>query len=193
MHATMDQLLTERQKSLGIHPIEFTVSTHLQQDPGCLNKAPERLIAHRDNHRYALVMFDRQGCGKEAETREILQNKVEQKLHNNGWADRSKAIVIDPELEAWVWNNSTHTARILGWEKEGYLKLQAWLCVRGLWPADDLKPPDPKKAYERALKAKGLQKSPNRFVKLAGSVGLKQCEDPAFEELKETLVEWFPK
>ncbi len=41
-------------------------------------------------------MFDRDGCGLEAERRETIQNRVLQKLYRNGWADRSKVIVIDP-------------------------------------------------------------------------------------------------
>ena len=137
-------------------------------------------------------MFDKDGCGMETETREIIQNEVEQKLYDDGWTDRSKVIVIDPELEAWVWNESPHTARVLGW-KEGYSKLQVWLRGQGLWPADDLKPPDPKQAFRRALKVKGRQRSSSLFVKLADSVGLGKCQDPAFMELKSTLLKWFPE
>lgn len=192
MSATMTQLLTKRQKSLGIRPIEFTVATHLKHDPGCRVDAAGRLRGHRHNHRFALVMFDKRGCGKETDPREAIQNEVELKLEGNGWTDRSKAIVIDPELEAWVWNDSPHTARILGW-KQGYAKLRAWLHGAGLWPADDLKPPDPKEAFRRALRTQGLPRSSKMFVKLAGSVGLSKCQDPAFMELKSTLSEWFPK
>ena len=34
----------------------------------------------------------------------VLVN-VETDLSRNGWADRTKAIVIDPELEVWVWGD----------------------------------------------------------------------------------------
>ena len=47
MERTMKQLLTKRQKSFGIRSIEFTVSRHLQNDPGCLHRAAERLQGHR--------------------------------------------------------------------------------------------------------------------------------------------------
>ena len=192
MSATMEQILSKRQKSLGIRLIEFTVSRHLRRDAGCRVGAAERLRGHCLNHHFALVMFDKHGCGRETESRETIQNEVEQELYQNGWADRSKVIVIDPELEAWVWNDSPHTARILGWD-EGYAKLRDWLRGRGLWSANDLKPPDPKEAFQRTLKFKGLPKSPKLFAKLAGSVGLSRCQDPAFMELKSTLLKWFPK
>lgn len=188
----MNQLLTKRRPSLGIHPIEFTVSRHLKRDAGCRAGAAERLQSHRDSHRYALVMFDRDGCGMEAEPRETIEKVVLQDLHLHGWTDRSKVIVIDPELEAWIWNESPHTARILGWEGGGYAGLQAWLRKRNLWPAGHLKPPDPKKALRRVQKANGLPRSSNLFVRLAGSVGLQKCQDPAFIELRLTLQEWFP-
>lgn len=192
MSATMNQLLTKRQPSLGIRAIEFTVSRHLKRDAGCRVGAAERLQCHRDNHRYALVMFDRDGCGMEAEPRETIQEEVLQKLHLNGWTDRAKVIVIDPELEAWIWNESPHTARILGWKGGGYVELRAWLRERELWPSGLIKPPDPKEAFRRALRANGLPRSSNLFVRLAGSVGLHRCQDPAFLELRLTLQEWFP-
>ena len=193
MDAAIDQLLTNRHPSLGIRPIEFTVARHFKRDAGCRVHAAERLDGHRHSYDYALVMFDREGCGAEDESRETIQTDVEQSLYNSGWAGRSKAIVIDPELEAWVWTDSPHTARVLGWKEEGYSELQAWLHDRNLWPAGHLKPPDPKEAFRRALKAKGLQRSPKRFENLARVVGLTQCQDPAFAELVATLAGWFPK
>ena len=192
MDAAMSQLLTNRQPSLGIRPIKFTFTRHLNRDAGCRAYAAERLDGHRHSYHYALVMFDKDGCGAEDKPRETIQSEVEQKLYNSGWENRSKVIVIDPELETWVWTNSPHTACILGWKEEGYTELQTWLHDRGLWPVGDLKPPDPKKALLRALKAKGLQRSSKLFEKLADVVSLKECQDPAFLELAETLAEWFP-
>ena len=55
------------------------------------------------NFEYALVVLDRVGCGAAAPRKEI-QHAVEHDLSANGWRDRSKAIVIDPELETWIWN-----------------------------------------------------------------------------------------
>lgn len=190
MYAAMNQLLTNRQRSLGIRSIKFTVVRHFKRDAGCRVHAAERLNSHRHGYDYALVMFDRDGCGAEDRSRVTIQREVEQELHNSGWQDRSKVIVIDPELEAWVWTESPHTARILGWG-EGYSELQTWLNQRDLWPADDLKPPDPNEAFRRALMVKGLQMSPKRFERLAKVVGLKGCQDPAFAELKATLAGWF--
>lgn len=169
MDAAMNQLLTNRQPSA------------------------ELLDNHRHSHDYALVMFDREGCGAEDKPRETIQSELEQKLYNSGWENRSKVIVIDPELEAWVWTDSPHTARLLGWKEEGYSELRTWLRDRELWPVDYLKPSDPKEAFLSALRAKGLQRSPKRFEKLAKVVGLKKCQDPAFLELAQTLAEWFPR
>ena len=84
MASTIDVLLSERRKSLGIQSIEFTIAQRIQHDPGCRIRAVQRLIGHRDSHRYALVMFDKIGCGKESDTREEIQNEVEQDLHGGG-------------------------------------------------------------------------------------------------------------
>ncbi|MEN8217565.1 MAG: hypothetical protein ABFS56_14585 [Pseudomonadota bacterium] len=68
-----------------------------------------------------------------------------------GWEkDRFVVIVIDPELEAWMWQDNPHIAKAFGFNKSS--SLRDWLCSQGLWPLDSPKPPDPKLAFEKTLK-----------------------------------------
>ena len=68
MLQTMEKLL-DREKSLGIRPIEHKIERHFQRDPGCRTDV-SRYLRHRTSHyQYALVVFDREGCGDDASAR----------------------------------------------------------------------------------------------------------------------------
>lgn len=184
--------LLQRTQPLGIGQIECAFDRHRLRDPGCRVDASRRLRPYINEYRYALVVFDKHGCGRDDASRRDIQLEVERDLSRNGWEGRAKAIVIDPELEAWVWNKSNLVPRILGWT-EGYGALRSWLDSRDLWPENAVKPPDPKRAMRGALREKSRSVSSSVFGQLAKSVSLQSCKCPAFKELKKTLQNWFPK
>ena len=189
MKATMEALLP-RHQSLGIRPITFTVDRHLQRDPGCRVRASSWLRPFADSYRYALVMFDREGCGNPA-SRQAIEAQVQSDLGQMGWLGRSRAVVIDPELEAWVWNRSPLTPRVLRWNGSPSA-MKAWLRARNMWPAGQAKPPEPKRAMKAVLRQTGVRHSPTVFEDLARQVGTHGCGDPAFGEMVGTLRQWFP-
>ena len=184
------EALLNRGASLGTRPIRYAIAKHIHRDPGCRTGASQYLRSQLNEYRYALVMFDKRGCG-DFDSREEIQHKVEINLERNGWRDRSKVVVIDPELETWVWNGSNLVPKILGWPGE-YQELKAWLEAEDLWPSDFAKPPDPKKAMRAALRKCKQNVSARLFSQLARSVTLLHCRDSAFAELKDTLQHWFP-
>jgi hypothetical protein len=183
--------LLGRRESMAIREIRATVDRYVGRDPGCYLKAHDYLRPFIRQFSYALVVFDRHGSGREAETRELLEQEVEARLAKKGWRNRSTAIVLDPELETWVWSDSPEVDRTLGWAERSP-KLRSWLQQQGLWPADARKPHDPKMAMLRALRAAGRRRSPAIFRQLAERVSLRRCSDPAFLKLKTTLQRWFP-
>lgn len=189
--ATLRTLLTDRQAALGIRSVEFTITRHLQRDPGCRLAAASTARSYLNDHNYALVLFDKHGSGDEGSDRQQIQNAVEGDLHQNGWENRSKAIVIEPELEAWVWSASANVGKVLGWN-EGTGALREWLRERGLWPEGDAKPPDPKFALKRAMRVKNRAPTVTTFTSLAQKAGFQGCQDSAFREMRETLQRWFP-
>ena len=59
-----------------------------------------------------------------------LESLIENRLARH-WADRAAAIVIDPELENWLWADSLHMAQSVG--RSGDVScLRAWLQTQGL-------------------------------------------------------------
>ena len=189
--ASLEVLIGQRPVDLGIRPISFDIRRHPESDPGCRTKAVEFLRPLVKQYRWALVVFDREGCGSKA-PREKIQREVESGLERNGWRGRSKAIVIAPELESWVWSPTGEVARALGWGRD-FAQLRAWLEDAGLWPERQSKPTDPKEATRRALHRNRKVLSSALFKELAASVRFDGCHDPAFTELLTILQAWFPQ
>ena len=184
MHA-----LLSRSESLGIAPIDFDVVRHHNRDPGCRTQAANYLRPHLGRYARSLVIFDRDGCGSDR-SRVDVQNQVELGLRRNGWEDRSKAIVIDPELEAWVWGFQ-EALSVLDWSGS-YGSLRSWLGEQGLWPASAQKPPDPKKALDAVMRHTRRWRSSRIYEGIASAANFAHCQDAAFCELKDTLQLWFP-
>ena len=141
-------------------------------------------------HAHALVVLDREGCGQEALPREQLESFIEEALARSGWSERARAVVIDPELEAWVWSDSPCVDRELHWEQR-QPDLRAWLRDQGLLGRDAVKPARPKEALEAALRAVRMPRSSAIYEALAKKVSVQRCEDPAFGKLKAVIQGWF--
>lgn len=189
MEAAINGILS-RNKSLGIRQISHTIFPHYHRDPGCRLESHRLLESSTPKFQYAIVMFDREGCGAENIPREELENNVEVNLASSGWKGRSIALVLDPELEVWVWKNSPHVATAMGWEGKNP-DLYAWLKENGYINEGEKVPNHPKEAMEAALRVVHKPRSSSIYLQLAKNVGLKNCTNPAFIKLKKTLQEWF--
>lgn len=179
-----------RPQSLKMARVKFDVRRHPGRDSGCRVGAAEYLRAFLDSYRHALVIFDLDGSGSH-KPREEIEREVDGELSRNGWKQRAKAIVVEPELEIWVWGTSKKVPEVLGWNKK-YAELRRWLGGQGLWPEGNDKPPDPKEAMRRTMRKARSRRSPRKFFELASTISLKGCRDPSFRDFKRTLGSWFP-
>jgi hypothetical protein len=183
--------IISRDVSLGIRKLIPKIYVHPSHDPGCLLKSHEFLRIFISQYDYSIVIFDREGCGQEFNSRDELEEIVEKNLDIVGWQNRSTAIVIDPELEAWVWCGSRHVEDVLGWRNHEP-NLYEWLLTSGYLYAEGSRIVHPKEAMEKALKIVGKQRSSSYYGQLAKVVSLQNCVDPSFIKLKSTLQKWFP-
>ncbi|MGC8794699.1 MAG: methylation-associated defense system protein MAD4 [Bryobacteraceae bacterium] len=189
MEAVMAGLL-DRPQSLGIRSISFDIFVHPRRDPGCLTSADDFLRPFSSAYRYALVLFDHEGCGRESTPAETLADEVKTRLENAGWPGRTEVVVLAPELEVWAWTDSPHVARSLGWT-DRTPPLREWLADRGYWPPEETKPAQPKAALEAALREVRKPRSSAIYGDLARSVSLKGHTEPAFLRLIHALQRWF--
>jgi hypothetical protein len=95
--------------------------------------------------------LDREGCGHDDKPREELELNIENRLAANGWENRSRAVVIDPELESWAWDASLQVSRLLEWP-EGSNGLRRWMTQRAFLKEGAFKPARPKEAFDAAFR-----------------------------------------
>ena len=180
-----------RPEALRMRSITFDVRRHLQRDAGCRSDCHNYLRMWLREYRYAMVLFDHEGSGQENSERVQLESEVEGVLRINGWDDRAAVIVIEPELEAWIWSDSPVVDEVLGWTGRTPA-LRAWVqSATGFWRAQQIKPERPKEAFDAALRKVGKQHSPSVFEDLATRVSMDRCVDPAFGKFKSVLQGWF--
>lgn len=188
---TLDGLLSERQQSLGIAAIRYEILVHPRRDAGCFHEAPAVLQPFLRRSRHALVLFDYEGSGQEARTAQEVLEDLQLRLASDGWKDRAAVVVIDPELEIWLWADSPRVETELGWIDRDR-PLRDWLHEKGWWEVGQRKPERPKEALEKTLREVRVPRSSAIYGRLARRVGLRQCQDPSFHQLRDLLCSWFP-
>ncbi len=186
MEAGIRRLL-QRPEALGIRSVSADLFVHPYRDPGILNEAHKFLAPLTEQYAYALVMFDRQGCGRVGSAEDIAR-EVQTRLDSAGWIRRSTVIVLDPELEIWVWSDSPHVPLVLGMSSDDLESLLNEKYRSG----SQLKPNSPKEAMEEALQRSRTPRSSSIYSRLAQSVSVSRCTDKAFLRLRACLGEWFP-
>jgi hypothetical protein len=187
--------ILSRNRSLGFRllpqsSIEYV--THPEKDPGVLRTAKLLLSPFLRTHPHALAIMDREGSGCGTSTAEQMEQQIEADLLAAGWADRAAALVINPELDIWVWADSPHVEAEIGWADQS-TNVRAWLVQKGFLFSAEGKPLRPKEALEAALRHVHMPRSSALYKSLAEKVSLVRCIDRAFLKLKTTLQSWFPE
>lgn len=192
MKAVVDSILA-RPESLGIAVMANRFDSYVipNFDASVYRTSPEFLRPHANRYANALVMCDRFGSGQ-TRSREDMEADLENRLGASGWENRSAAIVIDPELDVWIWQHSPYVVEALGWNGRSP-DLYAWMLSKGFLAPGESKPSDPKKALNAALFLARKRKSSAIFSRVASRVSLSKCEDPSFVKLRSVLQTWFPK
>ena len=186
------QGLFSRNQSLGIRDIsrDYDIFVHPQRDPGCYNHCVDFLRSFNGVYNYGLVVFDHEGSGQDNKSRNEIEIELEQRLIGSGWDNRMAVIVLEPELESWVWSDSPHVERILGWEDQP-TSLRNWLINQNFLESEQIKPSRPKEAMDEAIRFVGKPHSSSIFLQLAERVSLTRCQDASFLKLKNVLQSWF--
>ncbi len=176
-------LLSHRQQSLRIRAVDYDIFVHPERDGGVRSRCVEFLRAYTREYRYALVIFDYEGCGASQEVSE-LETELQQSLSASGWHDRVAVIVISPELESWVFSPSRRVAEVIADNQREIYNKYYDPTTRG-------KPTHPKETMLQIMREAKVQRSSALFYELAQNVSLEGCSDRAFQKLVGVLREWF--
>ena len=185
-------LLIERHQSLRIRRMSVDINSdilsHPRHDPGVFHEAGDFLSISAQQYQHALVVIDAEWSGS-PENAEDIEAKIQNDLNRKGWEGRSAVIVIDPELEIWVWSQSDEVPRLLGtdWETIKDLGDQT-----GYWQEGETKPSRPKELLDMVLHRTRKPRSSALYRQLAEKVSLRGCQDSSFRRFCEVLQGWFP-
>jgi hypothetical protein len=161
-------------------------------DPRTYTYAHELLRSYQYTHHYALIVMDREWEGSPPSIDEI-RDSIRRNMIACGWhEERFEVIVIDPELENWIWQESPHIVEAFGYEDT--MPLRQWLRDQepSMWLDGDLKPVRPKEAVEAVLRITRIPRSSAIYRQIVERVSIKRCADPAFALLCDCLRKWFP-
>jgi len=186
---TLETLLGERQPSLGMREITFDIFRHPRHDAGVYHEAADFLATYQPpQYAHALIVLDQAWNGAPEDAASMRQ-AIGQGLQARGWATEAyEVIVMEPELECWVWASSPVVPDVL---RTTWDDIRALARQHAYWADGEMKPSQPKELLEAILRQQRRPRSSAIFQDLARRVGLAQCQDPAFTLLRETLALWF--
>ena len=118
----------ERPKALGIRTIEPEILVEAQHDAACAQRGVPFLSMFSTDYHYGLLMFDHKGSGREQISPQELQEDLNAEFRRTGWEERAKAVVLAPELEAWVWGASYPTGDLNGSAVRSISSRSRWRC-----------------------------------------------------------------
>jgi hypothetical protein len=178
-----------RSEALEMRSVEFEIRVHPGRDGGVRRSGAQLLAVERRRFSKALMLLDYEGCGAN-EAPSTLESGLDEEL-NTVWGERAKAIVIEPEVDIWMWGSDNAIEEVIGWRRGE--KVRAWLQNKGFQFRENQKPVRPKEALEALLREPGIPRSAALYEQIASKISLKRCTDAAFERLTARLREWFPK
>jgi hypothetical protein len=176
--------------AMGIRPLSYEFRVHPGRDGGVRKTGPEILALERRVFNHALLILDFEGSGTELLAAPPLEHQLDARLQGH-WQDRARAIVIEPELDIWVWGSDNALEAAIGWSES--LHIRGWLQQRGFDFDKNGKPARPKEALEDALRKSRLPRSSAIYEHIANRISLHRCADRAFLRLKNQMVTWFPR
>ncbi|MDQ3583148.1 MAG: hypothetical protein M3495_16785 [Pseudomonadota bacterium] len=167
-----------RAASLGVR----SVSRRIIKDPlrDSSGELPDLLRPFLGKSRKALAIRDLEGSGWEERGAVALEEHLLERMHRNGWASSDcAAIVVPPEIEAWLRLPSTHLDDLM---TERARRHREWTTARRHQVLDGIvgdfggcddtgKPCRPKEVFEEFLRQLGIPRS-NAFVSAPGAKGV---------------------
>jgi hypothetical protein len=156
-------------------------------DPGLFQRIESYVRPVRASHAHLVVMIDAEWAGSPGAAK--IRTHIVEGCLRSGWSeDDVVAVVMDPELENWMWQDSPVIESVVGYSGPS---LRQHLAASGAWPLASAKPPRPKETLEAELRRNRIPRSSALYRKVAEKVSVKSCVDPAFADLRAALQRWF--
>ena len=117
-------------------------------DPGLFTRVENYVRPVRPTHAHVVVMLDSEWAGSPGTV--AIREQIIEGCVRCGWQhDAVAAIVLEPELETWMWQDNKIVEAAVGYAGPS---LRQELEKRGAWPSAAPKPPRPKETLEAVLR-----------------------------------------
>lgn len=179
-----------RHDALGIRPIEFDFLVHSGRDGGVRSSGATLAALKRNQFKHLLMIFDHEGSGAESKPASELTLELEKQLDRH-WGTDAHVIVIEPEVDVWMWGSDNVLSQLLKWND--FAGIREWLQAKGYEMDGNDKPLRPKEALEEVLMRLKEPRSSSLYEKIAQRLSLPRCKDPAFVRMHKILQNWFPR
>jgi len=170
-----------------IDPVQDIIHIPKQTDGGLHRRAHDLLRSYLKTHNRAIVVLDQQFGGEIPA--DVVRKGIIDNLNLNGWDGRCAVVVIEPELEAWLWQDNVNVEAAVRHIRPP--SLRDYLLAEGEWPQDEWKPISPKESIQRVIRANHAGPHTLVYARIAKSVTVRGCLDPAFVHFARTLCDWF--
>lgn len=179
-----------RPAALGIRQITFQC---VQRSSAVCAQGPDIARQQRNRFRYVICLWDHQGSGQ-GKTPARAQGEVQAQLNRNTLKGCSKALVIDPELEIWLWQDQAAIVNVLGvGMNQLWQSLNAWQQAQ--FPTQTVRAlirQFPKEALEEVIRQAGEKPSAALYGRIAAKANLQLWGSvPSFKLFRRTLRRWF--
>jgi len=186
--------ILERCEALEIHPISFDVVRHLGRDPGLFVGAADYSKLMKEKYHKLIIMLDYHGSGCSDGGGKCAAT-IQKQLDGVTWKSHSLAVIIEPELEEWLWHNEASIQKIFELSDAQLKEFVATFCKKHDCDVRSVTREKPKELLDficEKVKNRGHLRH-KEFGQLASSASLKGWQTSAsFRQIVAILQEWFP-
>ena len=159
----------DRPEAMGIRNITFDFRVHPGRDGGVRKNGSQMLALERTRFSHGILIFDREGSGSDLSPIE-LESRLDAQLQSD-WSGRGKAIVIEPEVDVWVWGSDNALEEAIGWTES--VRVRDYLREQKFEFDANNKPLRPKEAFETVLFRNRAPRSSALYEKIARKVSIR--------------------
>lgn len=183
----------KRWQELGIRPIIFEINRRGSDSIVVREGAMQARIRARE-FKHFLCLWDHKDSGKGNEPPSQVQDELQEHLNRRRLQNREKALVIDPELEIWLWQDKKAIARVLGISQKQLARcLNRWQSAN--FPKRTLEQilsKFPKEALEEVCQEAREKLTAALYQRIAHTADLSLwASEQGFQQLCQTLLNWF--
>lgn len=184
-----------RYDALGIRPVTVEPIRHTMRDAGVIKDGPETARLYKRKCRKALLLWDYHGSGHEHRfSPDDSAAKMQERLDGVTWIDSSGAVNIVPELEEWLWNDTSAIKRYFG-VTQG--RLADWIdeyAARKRSTTAKITRSAPKELFEFICLEKLKRSiSPRDFEEMGKIASIRSLQkNSSFAKIVTLLQDWFP-